>query len=290
MIYNYGYKPDPEFRYAGRENPEKTRTYGLELEVSTKRGVSHIDRHDLSDRLDAITEGFVYCKSDVSVDRGLEMVTHPASLRAHMSNVSWKHFCKTCIKAGFRSHDADESAGLHIHVGRAQLGRTDEERDEVARKLTVLFRRYWPQLVKFSRRVESRLDQWAPRPDIRYETRWSGAEIAQQMADFPTYRANHNARYTAVNLTNTATIEFRIFRGTLRRDTIIAALQFVNNWCDYAMSHSWDEVETSDFLDIMKTHEYNELNQYLIQRGLLAPDVPAISANARLCDFQERAS
>ena len=183
MIYNYGYKPDPEFRYAGRENTEKTRTYGLELEVSTKRGVSHIDRHDLSDRLDAITEGFVYCKSDVSVDRGLEMVTHPASLRAHMSNVSWKHFCKTCIKAGFRSHDADESAGLHIHVGRAQLGRTDEERDEVARKLTVLFRRYWPNLVKFSRRTEERLAQWAPRPDIRYETRWSGAEIAQEMAD-----------------------------------------------------------------------------------------------------------
>ena len=141
MIYNYGYKPEPRFRYAGRENPEKARTYGLELEVSTKRGVSHIDPHDLSDRLDAITEGFVYCKSDCSVSGGLEMVTHPASLRAHMSSVSWKHFCKTCVKAGFRSHDADESAGLHIHVGRAQLGRTDEERDEVARKLTVLFRR-----------------------------------------------------------------------------------------------------------------------------------------------------
>ena len=61
MIYNYGYKPAPEFRYAGRENTATTRTYGLELEVSTKRGGSHIDRHDLSDRLDAITEGFVYC-------------------------------------------------------------------------------------------------------------------------------------------------------------------------------------------------------------------------------------
>ena len=44
MIYNYGYKPDPEFRYAGRENTATTRTYGLELEVSTRRGVSHIDR------------------------------------------------------------------------------------------------------------------------------------------------------------------------------------------------------------------------------------------------------
>ena len=284
MIYNYGYKPAPEFRYAGRENTATTRTYGLELEVSTRRGVSHIDRHDLSDRLDAITEGFVYCKSDVSVDRGLEMVTHPASLRAHMSNVSWKHFCKTCIKAGFRSHDADESAGLHIHVGRAQLGRTDEERDEVARKLTVLFRRYWPQLVKFSRRVESRLDQWAPRPDIRYETRWSGAEIAQEMADFPTYRANHNARYTAVNLTNTATIEFRIFRGSLKRDTVIAAIQLIDNMCEYAMTRTWDDIQAGTWLDVARCKPYNELDQYLINRGLMPADITPPTTR-RVCDF-----
>lgn len=284
MIHNYGYKPEPRFCYAGRENPEKARTYGLELEVSTKRGVSHIDPDDLSERLDAITEGFVYCKSDCSVSGGLEMVTHPASLRAHMSSVSWKYFCKTCVKAGFRSHDADESAGLHIHVGRAQLGRTDDERDEVARKLTVLFRRYWPQLVKFSRRAESRLNEWAPCPAIRYETSWSGAEIAQRMADLPTYPNNHNARYTAVNLTNLATIEFRIFRGSLKRDTVIAAIQLVDNLCEYAMTHTWDDIQTSTWLDVARCKPYNELDQYLVNRGLMPSGVTPPTTR-RVCDF-----
>lgn len=284
MIYNYGYKPDPEFRYAGRENTATTRTYGLELEVSTKRGVSHISPDDLSDRLDAITEGFVYCKSDGSISNGLEMVTHPASLRAHMSNVSWKHFCKTCVKAGFRSHDADESAGLHIHVGRAQLGRTDDERDEVARKLTVLARRYWPQLVKFSRRAESRLDHWAPRPSIRYETSWSGAEIAEQMSHISVRLANHNARYTAVNLTNRATIEFRIFRGSLKRDTVIAAIQLVDNMCEYAMTHTWDDIQASTWLDVARCKPYNELDQYLVNRGLMPSDFTPPTTR-RVCDF-----
>ena len=34
-------------------------------------------------------------------------------------------------------------------------------------------------------------------------------------------------RYTAVNLTNTFTVELRIFRGTLRYKTFMATLQFV---------------------------------------------------------------
>ena len=45
----------------------------------------------------------------------------------------------------------------------------------------------------------------------------------------------HAGRYTCVNLQNSSTIEFRIFRGTLKYNTFLAALQMVNRICDVAI-------------------------------------------------------
>ena len=44
-----------------------------------------------------------------------------------------------------------------------------------------------------------------------------------------------NGRYVAVNLNNYHTIEFRLFRGTLKYNTFIATLQMVNHICDAAI-------------------------------------------------------
>lgn len=38
-------------------------------------------------------------------------------------------------------------------------------------------------------------------------------------------KKGHGSRYTCVNLTNADTIEFRMFRGTLKLNTLIATLQ-----------------------------------------------------------------
>lgn len=42
-------------------------------------------------------------------------------------------------------------------------------------------------------------------------------------------------RYFSVNLQNANTIEFRIFRGTLKYNTLIATLQLVDRVCDVAL-------------------------------------------------------
>ena len=42
-----------------------------------------------------------------------------------------------------------------------------------------------------------------------------------------TYESTNNGRYAAVNLCNYATIEFRLFRGTLKHNTLIAAIELV---------------------------------------------------------------
>jgi len=75
-----------------------------------------------------------------------------------------------------------------------------------------------------------------------------------------------------VNLMNTETIEFRIFRGTLKLNTLIATLQMVNQICDVALFYSDEEVKRLSWTDFMSRIEEPELIQYLKERRLYIND------------------
>ena len=72
-----------------------------------------------------------------------------------------------------------------------------------------------------------------------------------------------------MNLTNEETVEIRIFRGTLKYNTLIATLQLVNcHICDVAVllfDEELQELSWHGFLD--RIHE-SELIQYLKERNL----------------------
>ena len=293
MINRYSYKPEPRFGYKNDRESREHLTFGVELECEPRRnGEPKMDAYELSDRIDEIASDRVYCKSDCSLSHGLEIVTHPGTLAHHMYVMHWRQIQRTCEKAGFRSHDT-ENSGLHVHVGRAQLGNTDAEREETIRKVQVLFVMYAAELTRFSRRRRSCLEQWAPidrlgvtPDDIRRVS--SGAQLASwASARVPAYRSNHNDRYTAVNVTNSATVEIRIFRGTLKRDTLIAAIQLVSNVFEYAMAHDWADIPASTWADVAACKPYKELTDYLVARNLLtAEDVPeTLPAGNRPSDF-----
>lgn len=294
MIHNYSYKPEPEIGYKNDRESREHLTFGVELECEPRNdgGNVRMDAFELSDRLDEIPGGRTYCKSDGSLSNGVEIVSHPGTLAHHMYVMHWRQIQRTCEKAGFRSHDAANS-GLHVHVGRAQLGSTDAERDDVTRKVQVLFALYAAELTRFSRRRRSCLEQWAPidrlgvtPDDIRRVS--SGAQLASwASARVPAYLSNHNDRYTAVNVTNRATVEIRIFRGTLKRDTLIAAVQLVSNVFEYAMAHDWADIPASTWADVAAYKPYKELVNYMIARNLLAAeDVPeTLPASNRPSDF-----
>lgn len=294
MIHNYSYKPEPEIGYKNSRESREHLTFGVELECEPRNdgGNVRMDAYELSDRIDEIPGSRTYCKSDGSLSNGVEIVSHPGTLAHHMYVMHWRQIQRTCEKAGFRSHDAANS-GLHVHVGRAQLGSTGAERDDVTRKVQVLFALYAAELTRFSRRRRSCLEQWAPidslsvtPDDIRHVR--SGAQLARwATASVPAYRSNHNDRYTAVNVTNTNTVEIRIFRGTLKRDTLIAAIQLVSNVFEYAMAHDWADIPASTWADVAAYKPYKELVNYMIARNLLAAeDVPeTLPASNRPSDF-----
>lgn len=258
-INSYGYKPYPIF---GTTHGNVTTyedsdlTFGVELEIDDGndiRGCS-VALHDLTDML--------YQKHDGSLDDGIEIVTHPGTLAYHMTEFPWEDVCSTSLRYGFRSHEAG-TCGLHIHVGRKQLGNTDSERKATVGKVVLLVDRLWNYIARFSRRGGD--FHWAERPGLEYILSDSGMTGAR-LIDRVLRHEDDAGRYRAVNLQNSSTIEFRFNRGTLRKDTILASIQMASNLCLYAKNHALEDVLGATWDDIQHVNEYDELNSYCSAR------------------------
>ena len=75
-------------------------------------------------------------------------------------------------------------------------------------------------------------------------------------------------RYTAVNLTNSETVELRLFRGTLKLNTLKATLQFVNHLCEVTLSLHDTDLQDMSWFDFLELISEPELIQYLKERRL----------------------
>lgn len=260
-FHDYGYKPDPEFQYRSTEQDHAgILTFGVELEVD------HGDDHcDLTTDLNELEQP-IYMKHDGSLDaEGVEIVTHPASLAYHMYELRWAAIGRTCSSHGYRSHDTT-TCGLHIHVGRAQFGPTSRDRRRIAGNLVLLTCRLWSHLVTFSRREMDKLDHWSSCPDLGCAP---GGVYTDDELTTMAVSTEYAGRYQAVNLTNDDTVEFRLFRGTLKRDTILASLQLVSNMTHYAMTHTPTECFNAEWAEVIGLQRYDELDSYCQSRGLL---------------------
>ena len=70
--------------------------------------------------------------------------------------------------------------------------------------------KHWEELLKFSRRTPRQLERWA--------SRYGYKECPKDILDHA--KKGSLGRYTAVNVSNEHTIEFRMFRGTLKLNII----------------------------------------------------------------------
>lgn len=253
----YGYKPYPVFNRRKGEAEATTLTFGVELEVD-KGGSAR----ELCRELKELNQP-IYMKHDGSLgSEGVEIVTHPCSLAYHAYQLRWAAIAKTCISHGYRSHDTT-TCGLHIHVGRQQMGANEAERNRTAGNLVLLANALWAKLVPFTRRSIDRLEQWANKNRLPDLTGMSGDDMTSNALYTVT-----GGRYQAVNLSNSETVEFRIFRGTLKRETLLAAIQLVSNMTRYAMTHTPKECLTATWSDVLSVQEHKELVAYALERGL----------------------
>ena len=198
----------------------------------------------------------MYIKGDGSLDDGMDLVTHPMSLDYH-KNYQWDEIMKKAISLGYRSHQTS-TCGLHIHVNRDCFGEDRDTQDEVISRILYFVEHHWNEMLKFSRRSEYSMNRWA----ARYGFEKTGREILDKA------KKGNNGRYAAVTPMNWATIEFRLFRGTLKYNTLIAAIELVNEICDLAIHLTDEGIEKMSWSEFVEAIETPELIQYLKERRL----------------------
>ena len=262
-IHSYSYKPSPNFYYINREgnndysyNELKDTLYlGVELEVDKGENKDEAVRniHEYMD--------WTYCKEDSSLDDGIELVSHPMTLDFAMKNKEvYSGIFVDLLSEGWRGHDAT-TCGLHCHVNRKFFGGSEDTQDLNIAKVILLVNNLWEDMKRFSRRTESQLDRWAKRYGLIDGVTEENEIVQACKRQFD--------RYFAVNVKNTNTIEFRLFRSTLKINTFFATLQFVSNICHLVKEVNLKDINKITMQDILEYKEYEELKQYYIQRKLL---------------------
>ena len=248
-IEDYSYKPNPIFYGCGN------RFFGIELEVDCggKYGENALSIKDIAN----YRSEHIYIKSDGSLDEGFEIVSHPMTLNYHMNEMDWESVMHKARNLGYRSHQTS-TCGLHIHVNRNTFGDNQSEQEEAISKILFFIEKHWSEMFQFSRRSEYNMN--------RLSARFGFEKTAKEILDKA--KSGSNGRYVAVNLNNYHTIEFRLFRGTLKYNTFIATLQMVNKICDVALSMSECEIDSMSWSEFVRSIEEEELIQYLKERRL----------------------
>ena len=186
----------------------------------------------------------------------MEIVTHPMTLDYH-KHFCWERIMKRAIALGYRSHQTS-TCGLHIHVNRNSLSDNYDEQESIISRILYFVEMHWNELLKFSRRSEATMSRWASRYGYENTPR----------AILDKAKKGNYGRYAAVNLCNYSTIEFRLFRGTLKYNTLIAALQLVNEICNAAVFMSDEDIQKLSWSEFVSDINDTELIQYLKERSL----------------------
>ena len=248
-IHEYNYMPELVFHGKG------LRHFGVELEID-QGGTDPDHARQLLEIANENSEN-LYIKTDGSLNEGLELVTHPMTLEYHLKEMPWEAILRKAQSLGYLSHAA-RTCGLHVHISRKTFGITYEQQEASIARLLYFVEKFWAELLRFSRRTQGQMNRWAARYGIRLT---------------PTEQMDHAknscaGRYTAVNLTNGDTVEIRMFRGTLKLNTLKATLQLIHHLCDVAVFMSDSDVQDMSWFDFLDTIHEPELIQYLKERRL----------------------
>ncbi len=251
FINEYDYKPEAIFYGEGNKY------MGVELEID-EGGECKYNAKQILEIVNQKNK-HIYIKHDGSLDEGMEIVTHPMTLDYHINSMPWQSLLDKARGLGYSSHYTD-TAGLHVHVNKDFFGFTTEEQDERISRVLFFIENNWDKIVRFSRRTEDNIRRWAYKYDIKSNPK-----------DVLDKAKKNSSRYTCFNISNYETIEFRVFRGTLKYNTLIATLQFVDEICNVAISMSDDEIHKlkwNMFIRKLKADKVPELITYLKERNL----------------------
>lgn len=223
----------------------KHRWFGVELEVEIKDGA--VDANDKARMLnDLLNDGErgkrVFFERDGSLNNGFEIISQPMSLPAHRELWSWLRDRDACRH--LLSHNT-RTCGLHVHVNKDNLTQL-----QIAKIVTFINDPANEQLIRAIAR------------------RYAEGYCKIKQKDFNSAHQS-NDRYEAVNITSSKTIEFRVFKGSLKYESVLAAIEFCNALVEFAgnpITNDVTKLTTDHFIDFINnqgTEESSTLRPYI---------------------------
>ena len=231
----------PDLRFYSLDNDEEL-YLGVELEVDDggEIGKNAMAACDYVNSLEKTGKNFLYCSHDGSLDDGFEVITQPATFNFHVSLYSnYANMMRYLSKHGYKSHDT-RTCGIHVHFNRSFYRKNDEL---YTSRLLYLVDKFWNQIVIFSRRNVYSMDRYALKKDQK----------AKEFYKEKNQSGLHDDHYYSLNISNFDTIEFRMFKGTLNVNTILATLQLVNNIVIVAKNKKMAEIKNMKWEDFLTT-------------------------------------
>ena len=255
------YNREPQYIHSyhsskGSQRPQQSpwsklrgRYLGVELEVEC-RDVARNEKAKLLHQLinKDVYGASAFFENDGSLNNGFEIITQPMGLDKHRELWQWLND-KQAIR-GLRSHNTS-TCGLHVHISRDKLTKL-----QVAKIVSFIND---PDNESLIRAVARRYAEGYCKIKVK--------KIGQS--------AQSEDRYEAVNITPRKTIEFRIFKGSLKYESVMSAIQFCNSLVDFCgrANTSIRDLKADNFLDFIRADESGDtdiLVPYLENRLELA--------------------
>lgn len=233
--------------------------YGIELETdeyeNTKKAV--VELFELSENEDI----FHMCK-DGSLLAGIEIVFQPRTLR------NWYKFQEylqqvvdTVSEQGGKSFHTN-TCGLHVHRSKKDLSEID-----ICKVITFLVR-FKPECSKIAQRSSNSYCQYYYNDEVN-------DYVDKLKYVYKNKDTLHNEKYVVLNLQHRDTIEFRLFKGTLKVETILASIEFCDACCAFVKQQSmirlinFDKRKLwADFVKFVKNNKYKNLFDLIERKEL----------------------
>ena len=243
-IHQFNYVPKYIKHFMPGESEDTTLLLGAEIEVGGNNNISSDNDKNstvkkciqIMNGSDSDEENLIYSTHDSTVQ--IEFDTMPCSLEFHKNKMNYREMFEYLDKEGYKGHDC-KTAGLHIHANRNYLGKSRISQELVISKILYILEKFNDEICVIARR------------DNEYSEFVGSKKEENSLVELYGKYKDHGKR-AALNLQHKDTIEFRMFKSTLKYETFILTLEFVKDIIDFAKSASIEEIELVKWADLMK--------------------------------------
>lgn len=231
-IHGHNYKPLKFNFHKYNNDDESNMFFGLELEIDnggeTDKNAKYIQEY--------LGEDNCYIVRDGSLINGLEIVTHPCTINYHKS----LNYDELFEELKNRGYNISSQSGFHVHVNRSYF---DNNKETIA-KIIYLCQNNWDVVEMISHREENRFSH-------RFNSNVLSMDYNELISLIDCGIINN--KYTFLNLNHDDTIEFRMFRGTMKKERIIEVLKMVKSIVDICHNNSYEYIKQFTKKDFIKT-------------------------------------